>query len=149
MRSTAISMVLGMCGVLSFGCAEVQKVEKEASSVAKQEEKNGDLNKATKAAEDKIEKKDPKADAKDPKADAKVDSKADAKGDAKPEAGGGDVEAGVKSAVGSHGVKVDVKGGEVKLSGNVSSAKDKSDVEAAVKKVKGVTKVSSEIKVGK
>src|ERR1700761_8546573 len=110
MRSTAITMVLGVCGILSFGCAEVQKAEKEAVTVAKQEEKNGDLNKATKAAEDKVEKKDPKADAKDPKADAKVDSKADAKGDAKagaaaPGGGGGDVEKGVHDAVGSHAVK--------------------------------------------
>ena len=151
MRSTAITMVLGLCGVLSFGCAEVKSMEKEAVSAAKSAEKSGALKDVEKAVEKKVEGKkddDKKDDKKADKPAAAADKKDDkpAAADAK---GGDDVERAVASAVASHGVKADVKGGVVTLTGKVPTAKDKSELEATVKKIKGVTKVTDEVKVGK
>jgi osmotically-inducible protein OsmY len=150
MRSTAITVVLGVCGVLSFGCAEVKSIEKEAVSAAKSAEKSGALKDVEKAVEKKVEgKKDEKED-KPAAGTEKAATEKPATDKAAPEKAGGDeVERAVNSVVTGHGVKAEVKAGVVTLTGKVPTAKDKSDIEAAVKKIKGVTKVTDEVKVGK
>jgi osmotically-inducible protein OsmY len=131
MRS-AIFTVLGVCGVLSFGCASMQKVEKEAAGAAKEAEKSGALKDVEKAVE------------------KKVDGSKDTKTPAPGAAGGADVDKGVQAAMAPHAtMKASNAGGVVTISGKAATAKDKADAEAAVKGVKGVTKVVNEVAVGK
>jgi osmotically-inducible protein OsmY len=124
MRMLAMA-VIGLCGALSFGCAEAKKLEGEAATAAKEVEKNPEAKKLEQKVEDKVE------------------NKGDSKASPAPAGGDAALEKSVTAVV-PKTVKVAAKGGVVTLTGT-ASASDKAAAEKSAKGVSGVSSVTNNI----